>query len=244
MSEPTLSTFEQFLADETGRWGLSLSAGQLAHFAHYRHLLTEWNERLNLTRIIDPLELTIRHFLDSLSCVIVMGELSGRSLIDVGTGAGFPGLPLKIFCPELKLTLVDSVAKKTQFLQEVVHQLGLTEVQVAAERAETLGQNPAYREQYDWVVARSVAELRILVEYLLPLCKVGGQMLAQKGDNGKSELNEARFAIPVLGGGTATVKTIALPQVEMPHYLLLIPKLKPTPAKYPRRPGQPSKKPL
>lgn len=224
--------------------GVSLSQRQLLQFAQYQALLLDWNERMNLTAVREPAEMRIRHFLDSLSCARVMGELNGLSLIDVGTGAGFPGLPLKILFPQLKLTLVESVAKKGQFLQAVVAELALDDVTVLAERAEQLGQLPQHRQQYDWVVARAVAELRVLVEYLLPLCRIGGRMLAQKGEGVKEEIANAAEAIKLLGGSTPEIGQVTLPHREQLHYFVIINKLTETPAKYPRRVGVPSKRPL
>lgn len=224
--------------------GLSLSAVQMAQFAQYQALLMAWNRRLNLTRISDPLGIQVRHFLDALTCATVMGDLNGVSVVDVGTGAGFPGLPLKILYPQMRLTLVDSVAKKTVFLTAVVDALGLTDVFVVAERAETLGQNAAHRAKYDWAVARSVAGLPVLLEYLLPLCCVGGKVLAQKGESAALEVAEANRAIKTLGGGEAVLTAVQLPDHERVHYLVCVPKTAVTPAKYPRRPGKPSKKPI
>lgn len=230
-----------------GQWaealGAPLQPEQIAQFQQYEALLLEWNERMNLTAVRQPADIRIRHFLDSLSCVSVMGELNGRCLIDVGTGAGFPGLPLKIIFPQLKLTLVESVAKKGQFLQAVVAGLGLTDVTILAERAEVLGQQPQHRQRYDWAVARAVAELRVLAEYLLPLCRVGGQALAQKGENAAQETAVASEAITILGGGSPQI-TLAPSPPERPHYLVVVPKVKATPAAYPRRPGMAGKRPL
>jgi 16S rRNA (guanine527-N7)-methyltransferase len=216
----------------------------LAQFDAYLALLLAWNERLNLTAVRDPHAIQIRHFLDSLSCVVVTGELNGRSLIDIGTGAGFPGLPLKILYPDLQLTLADSVTKKTTFLKAVVAELGLDHVTIVAERAETLGQQSAHRQQYDWAVARGVVEMRALAEYLLPLCKIGGHMLAQKGESAERETETAQNAFQTLGGGSATIQDIQLPEVETPHYLVVVDKIGTTPANYPRKPGMPGKRPL
>jgi len=231
-----------------GQWaealGVPLQPEQIVEFQQYEALLLEWNERMNLTAVRQPADIRIRHFLDSLSCASVMGELNGRSLIDVGTGAGFPGLPLKIFFPQLKLTLVESVAKKGDFLQAVVAGLGLTDVTILAERAEVLGQQPQHRQRYDWAVARAVAELRVLVEYLLPLCRVGGQMLAQKGEGVHEEVNSAGSAIVLLGGTAPQLTSVMLPGREQPHYLVTIAKEKETPGAYPRRVGVPGKRPL
>ena len=231
-----------------GQWAQALGAPlqpeQIAQFQQYEALLLEWNERMNLTAVRQPADIRVRHFLDALSCGPVMGELNGRSLIDVGTGAGFPGLPLKILFPQLRLTLVESVAKKGQFLQAVVDELGLTDVAILAERAEVLGQQPQHRQQYDWAVARAVAELRVLAEYLLPLCRVGGQMLAQKGEGVHEEMNSAQSAIAQLGGAAPQLASVTLPGREQPHYFVIIAKVGETPDVYPRRVGVPGKRPL
>lgn len=232
------------LAHHAAAFGLTLDPAQLAQFQRYSELLQEWNKRINLTAIDVPAEIEIRHFLDSLTVATASGDLSGRRLIDVGTGAGFPGLALKILFPAMELTLVESVAKKTRFLEAVVAALELSGVTILAERAETLGQMPAYREQYDWAVARAVAALPVLVEYLLPFCRVGGSALAQKGESAPREVSEARQAIGLLGGGPPVLHPIELPGRDERHYLVVVPKVAPTPAPYPRSPGRPAKKPL
>ncbi|MCB0037517.1 MAG: 16S rRNA (guanine(527)-N(7))-methyltransferase RsmG [Anaerolineales bacterium] len=234
----------QLLQTAAEPFGISLTDNQLQQFGRYQALLIEWNQRLNLTRIIEPHDIIIRHFLDSLTCATVMGEVTDQKVIDVGTGAGFPGLPLKILYPDIHLTLVDSVTKKTTFLAAVVEALGLTAVTISDGRAEEIGQQPAYREQYDWVVARSVAEMRILAEYLLPLGRVGGYLLAQKGENAAEEVKSAYQSIRILGGGRVQMHEVRLPDHELTHHLVVIPKERPTPKKYPRRPGLPSKRPL
>lgn len=234
--------------DELATWaqvfGLSLTVAQLDQFAAYESLLLAWNERIALTTIREPHDIRVRHFLDSLTCATVTGPLDDLSLIDVGSGAGFPGLPLKILYPGLRLTLVDSVAKKARFLELVATELGLQNVTVVAERAETLGRDSAFREQFDWATARAVAELRILVEYLLPLCRVGGALLAQKGESGAAEMAAATEAIEQLGGGEPRISTIHLPGLERTHNLIIVPKIRATDDRYPRRPGVPTKRPL
>lgn len=232
------------LATAAQQFGVILQPEQLAQFALYQQLLLEWNDRMNLTAIREPEQIRQRHFLDSLTCATVMGGGNGRSLIDVGTGAGFPGLPLKILYPQLRLTLVESVAKKTQFLQAVVTSLGLENVQIHAERVEVLGQMAVHRQQYDWAVARAVAELRVLVEYLLPLCRVGGHVLAQKGENVLNETAVSHSAIHKLGGADPQIHPIHLPGRAETHYLVLIPKIADTPDVYPRRVGVAVKRPL
>ena len=232
------------LRQDAARWGLALTERQLAQFAAYEALLLDWNRRMNLTAIREPAGIRRRHFLDALSCVTVTGSLATRRLIDVGTGAGFPGLPLKILTPSLQLTLVDSVQKKTRFLTAVVAELGLRDVTILAERAETLGQDAGHRAQYDWAVARAVAPLAVLAEYLLPLCRVGGAMLAQKGAAAANEVAEAAAAVALLGGGEATVTPIQLPLQTQRHYLVVVPKNSATPPRYPRRAGMPARRPL
>lgn len=234
----------QDLADMAAALNLTLTGRELDQFAQFEALLLEWNRRMNLTAIEDRVEIRHRHFLDALSCISVTGDLSGRAVVDVGTGAGFPGLPLKIHFPEMQLTLVESIHKKTRFLAEVVHRLGLKKVTILNERAETAGRDPAHREQYDWALARSVAALPVLVEYLLPLCRVGGRALAQKGAGVAAEVAEAQAAIAALGGSEPVVQSVQLPGLEQVHYLVVLVKQSPTPDRYPRRPGIPSKRPL
>jgi 16S rRNA (guanine527-N7)-methyltransferase len=234
--------------DELASWaaafGITLTSAQLEQFAIYESLLLDWNERMSLTAIRGARDIRIRHFLDSLSCFTATGPLHSCSLIDVGSGAGFPGLPLKILFPTLKLTLVDSVAKKVRFLEHVAHALGLKDVTFVVDRAEAIGREVAFREQYDWAVARAVAELRVLVEFLLPLCRVGGAALAQKGESAAVEVAAATGTIAVLGGDEAQISAVRLPETDQTHYLVVIPKTRPTDARYPRRPGIPAKRPL
>ena len=232
------------LKEQVAEFGLSLDEEQVAHFATYQTMLQEWNQRFNLTAIDDAAGIQVRHFLDSLTCATVTGDLNGRRLIDVGTGGGFPGLPLKILYPQLRLTLVESVSKKTRFLEALVAELGLEDVTILDERAETVAQQEAHRAQYDWAVARAVAELRVLVEYLLPLCRPGGRALAQKGESARAEAEDAAEAVERLGGGRPAFHTVRLPGRDVTHYLVVVEKVAPTPGKYPRRPGRPAKRPL
>ena len=231
-----------WLAEQSAIFNLHLTVEQQHQFALYQELLLAWNERMNLTAVREPQQIQERHFLDSLSCAIVTGNLNGRSLIDVGTGAGFPGLPLKILFPKLQLVLVESVIKKTEFLQAVVATLELPDVEIIAERSEILGQMHAHREHYDWVTARGVAELRVLAEYLLPLCRVGGYALSPKGDGVQGEVKVAETAVHTLGGAMPKIHPIQLPAKK--HYLVLIEKVTSTPPKFPRRVGIPAKRPL
>jgi 16S rRNA (guanine527-N7)-methyltransferase len=232
------------LAEWTRLIGLDLSPIQLEQFRAYESLLIEWNKQIALTAIRELREIRIRHFYDSLTCATATGPLGGQSLIDVGTGAGFPGLPLKILYPEIHLTLLESVSKKTKFLKAVSHELGLKDVTIISARAEDIGQNPHHRERYDWAVARAVAELRILAEYLLPLVRLGGYMLTQKGKGVAEEVVAARAAIERCGGGEVKLSAVQLPETEQTHYLVVIDKIRHTEPSLPRRAGMPTKRPL
>ena len=225
-------------------FGMALSAEQMRLLAAYEALLLEWNEKINLTAIRDVPAIRAKHFLDSLSCALAFGGTAPRSVIDVGTGAGFPGLVIKIAYPEARLTLVESVGKKARFCELVARELGLKDVSVLAMRAEDVARQPAYREQFDWAVARAVAQLPILLEYLMPLVKVGGHVLAQKGETGPAEVMQAANAMKVLGGKLEKVTQVELPGVADTRHLVLVKKAHATPAAYPRMAGAPAKKPL
>lgn len=230
------------LAHTASAWGMPLAHQQLDQLRTYAAELRRWNERVNLTAITGEREIAARHFLDSLRLALSWGDAPSR-LVDVGAGAGFPGLPLKILRPALRLTLVESVAKKAAFLEHVAATLGLADVLVLTARAETLGQDARHREQYDVATARAVAELRVLAEYLLPLCRVGGRVLAPKGGQIDDELRLAAPAMARLGGRVAAVEPVALPDVE-PRTLVVIDKIAPTPPAYPRAVGVPARRPL
>ena len=180
--------------------GLRLSLRQLAAFERYEQELLSWNEKFNLTAIRDSEGVRTKHFLDSLSCLLVMRDNPPARLVDIGTGAGFPGIPLKILLPNIQLTLVESVGKKADFCRHVVEVLNLDKVEVLTCRAEEMGQDRNHRERYDWAVARAVAALPVLAEFLLPLVKIGGSILAQKGEAGPAEAHAADKAIRLLGG--------------------------------------------
>lgn len=224
--------------------GLRLSRSQLSALSLYERELVDWNTRFNLTAIRDPQEIHIKHFLDSLTCLMALRESPVDRLIDVGTGAGFPGIPIKIIYPKMQLTLVESVGKKAEFCRHVVNILDLKRVEVVQERAEVLGQHPTYREQYDWALARAVAILPVLAEYLLPLVRVGGYMLAMKGESGPAEAHSAERALRVLGGHLRQLLRVTLPGVAEERYLVVIDKVAATPPGYPRKVGLPAKRPL
>ncbi|NNJ09370.1 16S rRNA (guanine(527)-N(7))-methyltransferase RsmG [Chloroflexales bacterium ZM16-3] len=237
-----MDTPEYMLAQTCASWGLPLDAGQLAQFAAYARDLRTWNERVNLTAISEPVEIYRRHFLDSLSLARFWGDDPG-SLVDIGSGAGFPGLPLKILRPALRLTLVESVGKKADFLRYMVGELGFNGVRVVAARAEDVGRDRAERAAHDLVTARAVAEMRILVEYCLPLLQVGGRMLAAKGAAAHDEVAAAARAIALLGGDLAGVESVDIPGLDA-HAVVIIDKVRPTGPRYPRAPGVASRKPL
>jgi 16S rRNA (guanine527-N7)-methyltransferase len=224
--------------------GIQLSDEQLAAFETYERELIEWNARFNLTSIVDPEQIRIRHFLDSLSCWLAMRSAPLGRVVDLGAGAGFPGLPLKILQPHMQLTLVEATAKKAGFLEHIVQVLRLEQVSVLAKRAEEVGQLPEHRETYDWAIARALAPMPVLAEYMLPVVKVGGRMLAQKGRDAKLETQQAVSAFQALGGEVADVLSVAIPHLEEERWLVTVNKIAPTPDNYPRRVGIPTKRPL
>jgi 16S rRNA (guanine527-N7)-methyltransferase len=224
--------------------GMDLNKAQIHAFEWYEKELLAWNERFNLTAIRDAESIRTKHFLDSLTCALLMNGQCSGSLIDIGTGAGFPGIPLKIMFPQIQLTLVESIGKKADFCRHIVKSLNLDGTRVLQERAEDLGQHHIHRENYDWAVARAVANLNILAEYLLPLVRVGGVMIAQKGSSGPIEAHASTGALQKLGGHLRIVRELQLPGIAEERYIIAIDKIAATPPKYPRRVGLPSKKPL
>lgn len=235
---------EDFVKQVEDLIGTRLNELQINQFSVFENELLEWNQKFNLTAIRDAQGIRVRHFLDSLSCVLVARELGGYRLIDIGTGAGFPGIPLKILFPNIKLVLVESIGKKATFLENAVNKLDLSDVSILQTRAEELGQSKQHREKYDVALARAVAHLPTLVEYLLPLLKIGGFMIAQKGASGPAELHQAQNAVKLLGGEVRVIKHLNLPTVVEDRYLIVIDKIARTPDGYPRRTGMPAKNPI
>jgi 16S rRNA (guanine527-N7)-methyltransferase len=224
--------------------GKRLTTPQLRQFEIFERELLDWNRRVNLTAITEIPAIWVQHFLDSLSCWIALRESPGARVVDVGTGAGFPGVPLKILEPSLRLTLVEATGKKVAFCRHLVERLELRDVQVVHARAEVVGQDPAHRESYDWSVARAVADLPVLLEYLLPLTRIGGAALAQKGEDAPSQAQAATRALSLLGGELSRVIPVDLPGVAQTRHLVVVRKVASTPAQFPRRPGIPAKRPL
>ena len=224
--------------------GLRLSDEQLAKFERLTGLLLSWNERMNLTAITDPRQIVIKHYLDALTLGLAAPQFDGMRLLDVGAGAGFPGLPLAIAHPKLALTLLDATAKKLRFVEAVSQALGLRNVGVLHARAEDASHQRDHREGYDIVVARAVAKMPVLAEYTLPFCRLGGKVIAMKGSAAHEETQAAACAIAKLGGALTSIYEVRLPTLEMPRHLVVITKVKPTAKVYPRQAGTPSRQPL
>jgi len=213
-------------------------------FNIYREILVDWNQKMNLTGIEEEKEVYIKHFLDSVSAVSKGYIKDGMSIIDVGTGAGFPGLPLKICLNNLELTLLDSLNKRITFLQEVSKEVGLKDIKFIHGRAEDFGKDDQYREQYDIATARAVAGLPILMEFCVPFVKVGGYFICLKGPNADLELEESKAAMSVLGVEFIEKIDITLPETDLKHNILIFKKTENTPSKYPRKAGKPVKNPI
>lgn len=216
----------------------------LNDFKVYREILVDWNQKINLTGIEEEKEVYIKHFLDSVSSVINGYIKDGMSIIDVGTGAGFPGLPLKICLENTKVTLLDSLNKRINFLKEVSDTLELTDVEFIHGRAEDFGKSEEYREQYDVATARAVAGLPILMEFCVPFVKVGGHFVCLKGPNANLELEESKKAMEVLGLEFVEKIDVELPETDLEHNILVFKKVRNTPEKYPRKAGKPAKSPI
>jgi 16S rRNA (guanine527-N7)-methyltransferase len=251
----------QKLIEGARKLGLNLTPDQVVLFRRYRDELLAWRSRVNLTAITDDEGIQTKHFLDSLSCLIAVAVARSSSVagpvpleacllrpdarvIDVGSGAGFPGLPLKIVCPAIRLTLLEATGKKVEFLKHIVEVLDLRGVTVIKGRAEELGHSPEHREEYDWALGRAVAEMPTLAEYLLPFVKIGGKVLAQKGEDAPAEVASAEAAIVHLGGRLNRLIPVELTGIAETRYLVLVDKVAAAPDQHPRRPGMPAKHPI
>lgn len=236
---------EQFV-QELAKHNFDLTDKQKTQFEQYFKDLVETNEHVNLTRITDKEDVYLKHFFDSITPLLTFKDVftKGATLCDVGAGAGFPSIPLKILLPDLKITIVDSLAKRLTFLKGLIAKLGLSEVELVHGRAEDVGQNKLYREHFDLVTARAVANMTVLSEYCLPLVKKGGYFVALKGPKVEGELEESSKAIQVLGGEKVSETELTLPNSDEERTLILIKKIKQTPKKYPRQAGAPRRKPI
>jgi 16S rRNA (guanine527-N7)-methyltransferase len=231
-----------------GKLGIEFTARQLKQFELYYQELIEWNKKINLTAITDYASVQVKHFLDSLTITIALSgkevERPDFKIIDVGTGAGFPGVPLKILFPQSKLVLIEPTTKKTAFLHHIIHKLELEKVELLNSRAEEAAHLPLYREQFALVLSRAVALLPTLVELTLPFCQIGGRFIAQKKGEIDQEINRAQRAIAALGGKLDQIKKIELDEFDDVRYLVIIDKIDSTPSKYPRRLGLPKRRPI
>ena len=224
--------------------GIKLTEKQQNQFLRYYELLTEWNKVMNLTSITDYDEVCEKHFVDSLCIVKALDLTHVDNLIDIGTGAGFPGIPLKIVFPHLKITLLDSLNKRIRFLQAVTEELGLEEVETLHGRAEDFAKDSVYREKYQLCVSRAVANLAVLSEYCIPYVMPGGKFVSYKSGEIEEELNQSEKAVRLLGGKAANTEKFCLPGSDIRRSLVLIEKVKQTPKKFPRKAGLPAKEPL
>ncbi len=237
-------TSEELLKRRAEHCKIDLSDFQLNQFEKYRELIKEWNQKIDITAITDDKEIDEKHFLDSLSLAKLPITYSGKKLIDIGTGGGFPGIPIKIWEPSIKLTLLDSLNKRIIFLDEVIKNLKLNESEAIHARAEETFRDKKYREKYDIAVSRAVAPLPTLLEYCLPAVKKGGLFIAMKGPGGDEELKLAENAIEVLGGAVKSVGHFVWTESEYERTIIIIEKIKGTPKVYPRGQGKPRKNPL
>lgn len=238
-----MSPLEELLCESCRKIGVELNQAQLKQFMTYKDMLIEWNEKMNLTAITDDREIILKHFVDCLA-LCSGADMSGKKIIDVGTGAGFPGVPVKIACPDIDITLLDSLNKRITFLNELTKALGLEKTDCVHMRAEDGGNDKGLRESFDMCISRAVANLAVLCEYCLPFVRVGGMFISMKGPDVSQEISEAEKAIKVLGGEISEIKTVSIPETDINHSLIIIKKIRSTPSKYPRKAGKVKKEPI
>ena len=237
-----MEIFKKRFLELANKININLTEEQIDKFYKYMKLLLEWNEKINLTAITDENEIILKHFIDSLTSLKYIKE--NDNIIDVGTGAGFPGIPIAIMMPNTKITLLDSLNKRINFLNEVIKELNLKNVETIHSRSEDCGKDILYREKYDISIARAVANLSTLSEYLLPFVKIDGKMICMKGSEVEEELNNSKYAIKELGGEISLQDEFCLPDTDIKRNIIVIKKIKYTPKLYPRKAGLPSKEPL
>lgn len=235
---------KKFLQTNAEKINLTFDAIQLEKFETFYRRVIEWNEKINLTAITDEKEFAIKHIIDSLTIFDEKIFAKVKKIIDVGTGAGFPGIPIKIFCPEVEIILLDSLAKRVEFLKKIVEELEIKKVACIHGRAEDFAKQKTYREQFDLATSRAVARLNILSEYCLPFVKIGGKFIAMKGKNFSDEVTEATNAIKILGGGEIKISKKILPEIMEERAIIYVEKISSTQKKYPRKAGTPVKNPL
>lgn len=236
------SNFNENMKKLMNEIDVDITENQISKFYDYMNLLLEWNEKINLTAITKPDEIVLKHFVDCLTIQKYIED--NKKIVDIGTGAGFPGVPLAIMNDRCRFTLVDSLNKRINFLNEIKDKLNLKNVSAIHSRAEEFDQNKMYRENFDIAVSRAVANLCVLSEYLLPAVKVGGKVICMKGSQIEEELNDAKFALKELGGKVKFVDEFLLPGTDMKRNVVVIEKVKETPKRYPRKAGTPAKQPL
>ena len=239
-----MTAFEEILAARAAEAGIPLTAEQIGQFSVYHEMLLDWNTRMNLTALTAPEDVAVKHIIDSLTAYDAALFDGARTLIDVGTGAGLPGIPLAVYAPHLTVTLLDSLNKRVRFLTEVTAAMGLQNVRCIHARAEEAARTAEHRAAYDIAVSRAVARLPVLLEYTLPFVRVGGTLLALKGRAYAEEQKEARRAAEVLGGGRITARPVHLPGLDDVRAILTVTKERQTPAAYPRGGGAPTRRPL
>ena len=239
-----MTAFEEILAARADEAGIPLTAEQIGQFSVYNEMLLDWNTRMNLTALTAPEDVAVKHIIDSLTAYDAALFDGARTLIDVGTGAGLPGIPLAVYAPHLTVTLLDSLNKRVRFLTEVTAAMGLQNVRCIHARAEEAARTAEHRAAYDIVVSRAVARLPVLLEYTLPFVRVGGTLLALKGRAYAEEQKEARRAAEVLGGGRITARPVHLPGLDDVRAILTVTKERQTPAAYPRGGGAPTRRPI